>query len=274
MLNKNEYSFLYKHAYLPEHIPAYVEAVSGAKPHLLDNYLCYVRKKHLIFIGYPLGIRTGDTALVFQNACEKFQPSTIAIIAPERWYEEKPVDWQPNDHYYTLNLPFEKPDPGVSYMIRRARKELQVGEGGLKKEHKKMINEFIAQHEFSDEQLQIFKKISKYLKKTSTARLIEANRGDDLAAFSIVDLGSLDFAFYMFNFRSKYINIPGASDLLFWEMLLLAQSEGKKALNLGLGINDGIRRFKEKWGGIPFLSYTTDMINGRQFDLGDLTKKL
>jgi len=239
-----------------------------------SNYLCYFRKRHLIFIGYPLGIRTGDTSLVFQNACEKFNPSTIAVIAPERWYEEKPVDWHPEDHYYALDLPLDKPAPEVSYMIRRARKELQVSEGGLKKEHKKIINAFMAQHEFSIEQLQIFKKIPRYLKKTSSARLLEAKHGDELAAFSIIDLGSLDFAFYLFNFRSKNINIPGASDLLFWEMLLLAQSQGKKSINLGLGINDGVRRFKEKWGATPFLPYSTDMMNVRQFDLGDLAKKL
>jgi len=104
--------------------------------------------------------------------------------------------------------------------------------------------------------------------------MIEAKRGNDLAAFSIVDLGSSNFAFYLFNFRSKIVNIPGASDLLFWKMLLLAQSEGKKAVNLGLGINDGIRRFKKKWGGKPFLPYTTDIMNNQSFDHGDLASKL
>ncbi|MBW1846055.1 MAG: hypothetical protein JRG81_14905 [Deltaproteobacteria bacterium] len=274
MLNKNEYSFVYQHAYLPEHLPEHGEAISGTKSYLLDNYLCYFCKKHLIFIGYPLGIGTGDTSLVFQSACERFNPSTIAIIAPERWHEEKPVDWQPDDYYYKLDLPLEKPDPEASYMIRRARKELQVNEGKFKKEHKKIIKEFIAQHRFSKEQIHVFKKIPRYLKNSLTARIIEAKYGGEIAAFSIVDLGSSDYAFYLFNFRSKAINIPGASDLLFWEMLLLAQSGGKKAVNLGLGINDGIRRFKEKWGGRPFLPYTTDMMNAKPFDLGDLAKKL
>ena len=42
--------------------------------------------------------------------------------------------------------------------------------------------------------------------------------------------------------------MPGASDLLFSEMAQLAQSEGKEAINLGLGVHTGIRRFKEKMG--------------------------
>ena len=46
-----------------------------------------------------------------------------------------------------------------------------------------------------------------------------------------------------------------ASDLLFLEMIKLTRENGKKTINFGLGVNEGIRRFKEKWGGIPFLNY-------------------
>jgi len=45
-------------------------------------------------------------------------------------------------------------------------------------------------------------------------------------------------------------------------------------VNLGLGINEGIRRFKEKWEGKPFLSYTADTIQTKPFDFGDLANKL
>jgi len=211
---------------------------------------------------------------VFQCACERFNPATIAIIAPEKWYEEKSIDWQPEDNYYKLDLPLRKPNSELVYMIRRARKDLQTSEGKFKKEHKRIIKGFIAQHQFSKEQRYIFEKIPQYLKLSSTARIVEARHGDALAAFSIIDLGSADFAFYLFNFRSNDIYIPGASDLLVWEMMLLAQANGKKAINLGLGINKGIRRFKEKWGGKPFLSYTTDMMSARPLDLGDLANKL
>lgn len=38
-------------------------------------------------------------------------------------------------------------------------------------------------------------------------------------------------------------------------MINLAREYGKGYINLGLGVNEGIRRFKEKWGGIPFLRY-------------------
>jgi hypothetical protein len=35
----------------------------------------------------------------------------------------------------------------------------------------------------------------------------------------------------------------------------MAREYGKGYINLGLGVNPGIRRFKEKWGGKPSLPY-------------------
>ena len=89
-----------------------------------------------------------------------------------------------------------------------------------------------------------------------------------------MDLGAADYAFYLFNFRSGKLNVPGASDLLIHEMVRLAQLKGKKAVNLGLGINSGVRRFKEKWGGTPFLEYSSVFVDKREVDLGNLAKKL
>jgi hypothetical protein len=35
----------------------------------------------------------------------------------------------------------------------------------------------------------------------------------------------------------------------------MARESGKAYVQLGLGVNPGIRRFKEKWGGKPTLPY-------------------
>ena len=104
--------------------------------------------------------------------------------------------------------------------------------------------------------------------------ILEARKNKELAAFNIVDLGAADYAFYMFSFRSEKMQVPGASDLLFHEMVKLAQAEGKKTVNLGLGVNAGIRRFKEKWGGVPFLPYASAMVRRGSMDLGGLARKL
>jgi hypothetical protein len=59
----------------------------------------------------------------------------------------------------------------------------------------------------------------------------------------------------MFNFRCRKRNVPGASDLLLHEIIEQARGQGKRFLNMGLGINDGVSFFKKKWGAEPFLPY-------------------
>ena len=89
-----------------------------------------------------------------------------------------------------------------------------------------------------------------------------------------MDLGSADYAFYLFNLRSETRYVPGASDILFFEMVKRAQNSGKKAVNLGLGVNTGIRRFKRKWGGTPFLPYFAALVRHQGLDIGRLEHKL
>ena len=274
MLSSEELNRIYRQAYLPEHLPEYVEAISGAQAHLLGNYLCFTRKAHLIFIGYPLGVNSDDTARAYSSACEQFEPSTVALIAPDIWLPPAGIEMQSRDSYYRCRLPLEKIEPKTAYMVRRAQRELTLGHGSFQKEHKKLIKAFLKAHRLTAEQTYLYQHIDRYLKHSSTGRILEARRRDVLVAFTVVDLGSADYAFYLFNFRSHRENVPGASDLLLKSMLDLAQSEGKKAVNLGLGIHQGIRRFKEKWGGAPFLPYHSAWVHRKVPDWGELAQKL
>ena len=277
MLNSEDSSRIYQHAYLPEHLPGYVEPISGARFHLHGNYLCFIRKTHLIFIGYPLGVPSDDTPGAYTSACERFDPSTVALIAPDIWLDSAAVEMQDSDSYYRLDLPLKSIHPEVAYMVRRAEKELEVKYGRFGTEHKKLIKKFINNHDLTAAQMQIFKHVGNYAKRSTNARLIEARRANRLAAFTIVDMGSAKYAFYLFNFRSSKIWVPGASDLLFNEMVKLSQAEGKEAINLGLGIHAGIRQFKEKWGGVAFLPYRSAFVYRKQstgLELGKLADKL
>lgn len=274
MLNDQDRKRIYRHACIPEHLPDYVGAVSGGEPFLHRNYLYFLVKKHLIFIGYPLESHSDHPARIYDFICERFQPTSAAVIASAIWLPTEQYDQQASDRYYRLDLPIPPIDSAVAYMLRRAQRELQVTRGSFGKEHKKIIKAFVADHHFNRHQKHLFKYIPQYLKTSDSAVLIEARRGKELAAFNIVDLGAADYAFYLFSFRSKKINVPGASDLIFHEMVDLAHVEGKKTVNLGLGINSGIRRFKEKWGGRPFLNYSSVLIDKRPVDIGRLAKKL
>lgn len=274
MLSNEQLNRIYRQAYLPEHLPGYVEAISGAQSHLVGNYLCFTRKAHLIFIGYPLGESNDDTTEAYESACERFDPSTVALIAPDIWLDPATLKMQPRDSYYRLHLPVETINSDRAYMVRRAQSELTVRKGKFQREHKKMIKAFLRAHQLSAEQIYVYKRIAEYLRQAPSAHLLETRKNDVLVAFTVVDTGSADYAFYLFNFRSQKQKVPGASDLLFKAMVDLAQSEGKKAINLGLGIHQGIRRFKEKWGGEIFLPYHSARIDRKAPDWGELAQKL
>ena len=274
MLSSEELHLVYERAYIPEQLPSYVEAVSSAEPHLHDDCLCFTRGTHLIFIGYPLKMAANGMPRSYESACERFRPATVAVIAPQLWFPHQPYQSQPADSYYRLELPLGRLDPELSYMVRRAARELRIREGTFGKDHRRLVKDFISGHELSREHKLIFERIPYYLKRSKAARLLEARKGDVLVAFTIVDLGAARYAFYLFNLRSAEENVPGASDLLFLEMVSLAQSERKKAINLGLGIHPGIRHFKEKWGGIPFLPYCSTRVTRKPDELSSLVDKL
>ena len=274
MLTNDERHIIYRHAYLPEHLADYVEAVSGADPFLIEQFLCFHRRRHLVFVGYPLGDENADIQQAYEAACREFKPSTVALISGEDWIPEEDHQRQSADMYYKLKLPLDAPGAEVAYMVRRAAKELIFHKGNFSKEHRKLIKAFIRSQDLTKEQRHIFRRVPDYLKRSSSAHLLEVRKENTLVAFTVVDTGAADYAFYMFNFRSGEVHVPGASDLLFHEMVKLAENERKKAINLGLGVHAGIRRFKEKWGGTRFLSYNSVLVRRETLDLEGLAKKL
>ena len=78
---------------------------------------------------------------------------------------------------------------------------------------------------------------------------------EKLAAFYVVDFAAKDFANYIIGCYSKKNYVLGASDLLLMELIKISAEYGKRYIHLGLGVNDGIRRFKEKWGAKPTRTY-------------------
>jgi hypothetical protein len=266
MLSNRQRQRLFRQAYVPEHLPEYVTAISGAQPELHGDYLCYTRDRHLLFVGYPLGKQSGDTAAAYESACQRFRPHTIALIAPANWLESRSDEDRTTDYYYRLELPLGQPDSAIAYMLRRARREIQIVEGRYGAEHRKLVESFISSHEVMPEHRYIFNRIGAYLDNSRSTRLLEARKKGALVAFTIVDLGSTNYGYYMFHFRSLADPVPGASDCLFYEMVIISEHAQKKALNLGLGISAGNRRFKQKWGGSPFLPHTSTVVRKKIFD--------
>jgi hypothetical protein len=68
MLNEEESRFVYEHAFLPEHLPDYVQSIPGEEPFLHVSHLCLYRAGVLTFIGYPLEGESGESAKAYASA--------------------------------------------------------------------------------------------------------------------------------------------------------------------------------------------------------------
>jgi hypothetical protein len=259
MINQVDSDYTFNNAYVPEHLVDYVTSISGAKPHLFHQFLCYKRDETLIFVGYPLGEAFDQKQMEasLDSAIKSFKPGIISLIAPTITTRRERALQKGSDSYYRLELDAFSAPPRVQNMIRRATRELSMETRTTwNEEHTSLVAEFLATHKISEETRCIFARIPDYLATSKTALLLDARNPDGtLVAFDVADYGSKDYAFYMFNVISRNNYVPGASDLLLSELIAIARTEGKRFVNLGLAVHEGIAFFKQKWGGMPFLNH-------------------
>jgi hypothetical protein len=168
--------------------------------------------------------------------------------------------------YYRLDLTLVQIRSKLNNMIHRAGRELKVERGrSLGLQHHRLIADFLESPDLEERSLAIFKKIPEYISSVSTAEIFSAlDASGNLIAFDIVDFGSKEYIFYMFNFRSRLYTVPGASDLLFHAMIKEAIARDKTAVNMGLGISEGVSFFKKKWGARPFLNHESLQIPAKK----------
>lgn len=241
-------------AYVPEHIVSLMSFISKGEPFLVSDYVCYHAEDWLIFVGYPLEGEHGvEEAL--DSALERFSPERVFLIASET-PSSIACQEKNSDEYYKLELGAFRLKKGLRYRIKKAEKELEVEQGVITREHEELVSEFLTKQKPDAYLRSLFRAMPEYAKSSDTCVVLNArDKRGGLSAFSLVDLAAKNFASYLISTYSRKHYVPGASDLLFHEMVRLATENRKKYINLGLGVNPGIRRFKEKWGGIPFLKY-------------------
>lgn len=259
MIIPAEEAFVAERAYVPEHLPGYVGAISRAEPHLVGDYLCYSDEDSLVFIGYPLTPPFDETAMMksLRVALSRFKPAHIALTAPAISIPRETCRARDSDSYYRLDLSKVALPSKLRGAIRRASGALRVERAGQMEEaHVRLISEFLDSRRVTEETRYIFERIPAYVSFVLTAQVFSVrDKSGHLVAFDVAEFGARDYAFYQFNFRSTTRYVPGASDLLLYEVIRAAREEGKSFVNLGLGINEGVARFKKKWGGYPFLAY-------------------
>ncbi|MHB8771217.1 MAG: hypothetical protein ACYC7J_09480 [Syntrophales bacterium] len=260
MITPEQEADLLARASVPEHIVSLMTLISKGEPFLLDEYLGLVKDNWLIFIGYPLGgaFDRAKCAGLVQHAVATFKPEYLWFIGPEIPSALlKDATERQTDRYYLFDIAGGKPKPSLLRLADRAAREVTVERGRtISREHEELIAELLKREQPAARVRALYRSLPDYLGHSPSAWTLDArDRRGRLCAFTVVDLAAVRFSAYILGGHSKKRYVPHASDLLFREMISLARDTGKESINLGLGVNEGIRRFKEKWGGIPFLPY-------------------
>ncbi len=248
MITSKQHAHIEEHAYVPEHLIHYVSAIKEVEPFLLEAFLFYVGKGQIIFVGYPIGDPFSENSLRegLNQAINRYHPKETILIAPTLSPQIPGFDAISFDHYYRLGLSTLSIPQKLRNMIKRAEREMLIKKTrSFDQDHKQLVDDFLNSHPVSKETRSIFENMRGYVLSSDSVRIYEARtKQGDLVAFDIAEFKPRHYVFYMFNFNSRVHYIPGASDLLLFNIVLDAKSDQKGYINLGLGINPGITFFK------------------------------
>jgi hypothetical protein len=270
VITQTERTFIREHAYVPEHVPGYVCSISEAEPHLIGNFLVYRTGDQLIVVGYPLrgAFAEKDMKKALNRAVAQLKPVQVSITAPSIPADVERQRAGPVDYYYRLGLNNLSVSQKLRNLLRRSGKELEVVKTKtITSEHAYLIERFTSTHGIDETTRFIFSGVPDYVSECDSAWVFEGrNTKGELVVFDVADFGSREYAFYLFNFRSRDAYVPGGSDLLLWHIMEQARSEQKEYINLGLGVSPGVTFFKRKWGAVPFLPHSTYLYSPRNRD--------
>lgn len=239
-------------AAVPEQVVAYVTAVSGSRPRRIRSCVGYQSGVELVLVGYPIHNPTDEQAMAeaVNEALRIPGLNRITVIGPA-CPPQVPAGCRYSEDFYSF-VPVPPPPPGqkLRNLLRRAGRELTVEKNRLWGEgHAALVGRYLEERAFDPGTVHILRNIPKYLTASSGSLIFSARKScGRLAAFAVGEFSPLRTAFFMFCFRDPTQAPPGSTDLLVSALFDEAGKRGHTRLNLGLGINDGVRFFKRKWG--------------------------
>ncbi len=260
MLSLKEKEFILSNAYVPEHIVSLMSLISKGEPFLIEGHLLIIRDNLAIFVGYPLdkNFSLKRCEHILRGILERFKPEILRFIGPEipPFLIESSIERQ-TDQYYLLDLEQTKIKNSLIKLVQKVSSQLSFEiTNSYTKQHQELVSEFMKKNNLIFRVKELYKCMPDYVSHSKTAYLLNAvNKDGKLTAFYILEVGAKKFNTYLVGVHSKKNYFPHASDYLFYKMIEFTSEQGKSKIHLGLGVNEGIRRFKEKWGGTPFLHY-------------------
>lgn len=239
---------------VPEHSLPLMRAMSGATPLLAGQYLFYHRDSWLIAIGYPLkGIfREEEFEAALAAAERQCGPEEIHAILPAALPGEENAVIE-TDRYHVL--PADAPVP-ARLRGPLERLDLEISESvSFTAAHRRLWAEFLQRNLASmpDRVAELYAKTPEAMQNAEGClRLLDArDQEGNIVASLLLDHAPGNFTSYILGAHSRRHYVPHAADLLFAVMLANARAQGKRFIHLGLGVNEGILRFKQKWGARP-----------------------
>ncbi len=249
-------------AITPDQLLYYVSSVSNMQSELVGDYIVHKQGTKTILIGYNLQDPHNTEQLddVIQQLISSKEGESITVLAPLRpnIAPDEAISSK-QDAYWFLPLPIA-PSSKVRNMLNNAQNHVYITKKSEKNawsgEHQELMLEHIRQKSLDSAQCTLLHGLEKYILSSSDVLLFSAysNESKKLLACAIADFSSFTTAFYMFAFRHESAH-QGTSDALLFALLEEAATRGYTHCNLGLGINEGIRFFKNKWGAKPSLPF-------------------
>ncbi len=254
-------------ARIPEHSVFFMRAMSCGEPFLADSHLFIAGEDWLIGIGYPLegNHAPGRFEKALRNALKRVRPEHCWAAAPTLppSLADHCVE---KDRYYILQTAAGLPSRPLA-LASRAEGTLQVAWGRVfTPAHAHLWAEFTGSRDLPDRVRSLYERTPRVLAAVDNLHLLNAwDENGNLAACLLLDSAPARFVSYIIGAHSRMHYTPYATDLLFREMIFSARKQGKKEIHLGLGVNEGIRRFKVKWGGLPEMNYELAAWKERRF---------
>lgn len=246
-------------AVVPEQVVVYVRAVAGSKPRMFGSCVGYSSGVEVVLVGYPLHDPLDATAMAaaVDLALQAPELERITVIGPTRPPQAPETGETVEDQYYALPLPEPAAGQKLKSLLRRAGRDVRLVSGRrFEGDHAALVQRYLDERPLAAGTRKIFRRLASYVEASAGSLVVSARRPDGrLAAFSVGEFASLSTAFFMFCFRDPDLAPPGSSDFTLSGLLQEARQRGQTRMNLGLGVSDGIRFFKRKWGAEPFLPY-------------------
>lgn len=272
-------------ATVPEHSTALMQAMSGGVSFVEGDYLFLSgqdepgRIPWLTAIGYPLAdglpawlaphggsegltSRSETAARWDQASFESALAKALRRTGASRcWLAGPAVPDRlapfvtERDEVYILDV-----DAPVPARLRHVldRLPLTIREGReFTPAHRRLWTEFMGRAALRPAVRELYARTAAVLNAPGTdLRLFDAlDEEGRVRASLLLDFAPPRFCTYLIGAHSRAYYAPHATDMLFRAMQEAARREGKSFIHLGVGVSDGIRRFKLKWGGRPVLPY-------------------